>query len=77
MGIMKLGRYVRELMKRRKSWKGDMHELLAIVGAAAGFKAANKLSNALRRLTPLLASVGITVIFARNAAHRTFTIERQ
>ena len=72
-----LAEAIRALMARRKVWRGAMHDLLNIVGPTAGFKDANKLSSALRRLTPPLATVGIKVIFEdRKAEHRPFRIER-
>jgi hypothetical protein len=72
-----LAEAIRALMARRKVWRGTMLDLLKIVGSTAGFKEANKLSTALRRLTPPLATVGIKVIFEdRKAEHRPFRIER-
>jgi hypothetical protein len=66
------------LMSNRKVWRGVMRDLLNIVGPTAGFKDANKLSSALRRLIPPLATTGIKVIFEdRKAEHRPFRIERE
>ena len=72
-----LAEAIRALMVRRKVWRGTMRDLLNVVGPTAGFKDANKLSSALRRLIPPLTTVGLKVIFeARNAEHRPFRIER-
>jgi len=72
-----LAEAIRTLMVRRKVWRGVMRDLLNVVGPTSGFKDANKLSSALRRLTPPLATVGIKVIFEdRRAEHRPFRIER-
>jgi hypothetical protein len=72
-----LAEAIRALMARRKVWRGVMRDLLNIVGPTAGFKDANKLSSALRRLIPPLATDGIKVIFEdRKAEHRPFRIER-
>jgi hypothetical protein len=66
-----------ELMARRMVWRGVMRDLLNVVGPTTGYRDANKLSSALRRLAPLLRTVGINVVFeARNAEHRPFRIER-
>jgi len=72
-----LAEAIQTLMVRRKVWRGVMRDLLNVVGPTSGFKDANKLSSALRRLTPPLATVGIKVIFEdRRAEHRPFRIER-
>jgi len=72
-----LAEAIRALMVRRKVWRGVMRDLLNVVGPTSGFKDANKLSGALRRLTPPLATVGIRVTFEdRKAEHRPFRIER-
>jgi len=74
-----LAEAIRALMARRKGkvWRGVMRDLLDAVGPTTGFKDPNKLSSALRRLIPPLATVGIKVTFEdRKAEHRTFRIER-
>jgi hypothetical protein len=72
-----LAEAIRELMARRKVWRGVMRDLLNIVSPTTGYRDANKLSSALRRLAPALRTVGINVIFEdRRAEHRPFRIER-
>ena len=69
---------VRALMEGRKRWHGTATKLLADLDEVAGIKNARMLSDRLRLLTPMLATVGIHVIPGkRKNAERPLTIERR
>jgi hypothetical protein len=68
---------VRALMEGRKRWHGTATKLLADLDEVAGIKNARMLSDRLRLLTPMLATVGIHVIPGkRTETERPLTIER-
>jgi len=68
---------VRALMEGRKRWHGTATKLLADLDEVAGIKNARMLSDRLRLLTPMLATVGIHVISGkRTETERPLTIER-
>jgi hypothetical protein len=59
-----------------KPFTGDMEDLLNVVTDATGIKSTKKLSDALRRLTPALRTVGVHVVFEqRRAQYRGLRIE--
>jgi len=69
---------VRQLVEDRKRWHGTAAKLLADLGEVAGVKNPRMLSDRLRLLTPMLATVGIHVIPGkRKNAERPLTIERR
>jgi hypothetical protein len=68
---------VRALLASRKKWKGTMQDLFDIVSPTTGIKSTKKLSDDLRRLAPMLRTVGIDVIHdQRTAERRPLRIER-
>ena len=68
---------VRALMEGRKRWHGTATKLLSDLDEVAGIKNARMLSDRLRLLTPMLATVGIHVIPGkRTETERPLTIER-
>jgi len=68
---------VRALLARRKKWAGQMQELLDIVGPTTGVKSTRKLSDDLRRLAPMLRTVGVRIVHEqRTAERRSLRIER-
>ena len=69
---------VRALMEGRKRWHGTATKLLADLDEVAGIKNARMLSDRLRLLTPMLATVAIHVIPGkRKDTERPLTIERR
>jgi hypothetical protein len=73
-----IAKEVRRLLAKRKAWTGTMDDLLDIVGPVTGIKATKKLSDELRRLAPMLRSVGIQVVYEqRTAAQRPIRITRE
>ena len=69
---------VRQLVEDRKRWHGTAAKLLADLGEVAGVKNPRMLSDRLRLLTPMLATVGIHVVPGkRKNAERPLTIERR
>jgi len=68
---------VRALVARRRRWRGTMEDLLDVVGPTAGIRSTRKLSDDLRRLTPMLRTVGVHIVYEqRTAEQRLFRIER-
>ena len=61
---------VRALLARRKKWEGQMQNLLDIVGPTTGVKSTRKLSDDLRRLAPMLRTVGIRIVHEQRTAER-------
>jgi hypothetical protein len=65
------------LLARRKRWMGIMEALLDIVGPVTGIRSTKKLSDDLRRLAPMLRTVGIQVTYGRRTGEeRPLRIER-
>jgi hypothetical protein len=67
---------IRALMANRKRWSGIMEGLLGHVGPATGIESTKKLSDDLRRLAPMLRSVGVFIVYEqRTAEQRGLRIE--
>jgi hypothetical protein len=68
---------VRALLASKKKWMGTMQDLLDVVGPTTSIKSTRKLSDDLRRLAPMLRSVGVHIIYEqRTADARPLRIER-
>jgi hypothetical protein len=68
---------VRALMAGGKRWSGIMEQLLDIVGPTTGIKSTKKLSDDLRRLAPMLRTVGVDITYEqRTAEQRGLRIEQ-
>jgi putative DNA primase/helicase len=72
-----IAKEVRKLLAKRKTWTGTMEDFLDIAGPTTGIKSTKKLSDELRRLAPMLRSVGVRVVYEqRIAERRPIRIER-
>jgi hypothetical protein len=68
---------VRALLAKEKKWVGIMEVLLDIVGPTTGIKSTKKLSDDLRRLAPMLRTVGVDIVHERRTAEqRLVRLER-
>jgi hypothetical protein len=68
---------VRVLLAKQEKWVGTMEELLDICGPTSGIKSTKKLSDDLRRLAPMLRTVGVHIVYEpRTAERRLFRLER-
>jgi len=68
---------VRVLLAKKKKWVGTMEDLLDICGPTTGIKSTKKLSDDLRRLAPMLRTVGVNIVYEqRTAEQRLFRLER-
>ena len=69
---------VRALVKNEKPWVGIMENLLDILGPTTGIKSTKKLSDDLRRLAPMLRTVGVHIVYEqRTAEQRLLRIEQK
>jgi hypothetical protein len=68
---------VRVLLAKKKKWVGTKEDLLDICGPTTGIKSTKKLSDDLRRLAPMLRTVGVNIVYEqRTAEQRLFRLER-
>ena len=61
---------VRALVEGKKKWVGIMEDLLDILGPTTGIKSTRKLSDDLRRLAPMLRTVGVHIVYEQRTAER-------
>ena len=72
-----IAKEVRRLPVKRTVWTGTVDDLLDIVGPTTKIKSTKKLSDDLRRLAPMLRSIGIQIVYEqRTAERRPIRIER-
>ena len=72
-----IAKEVRRLLVKRTVWTGTVDDLLDIVGPTTKIKSTKKLSDDLRRLAPMLRSIGIQIVYEqRTAERRPIRIER-
>ena len=72
-----IAKEVRRLPVKRTVWNGTVDDLLDIVGPTTKIKSTKKLSDDLRRLAPMLRSIGIQIVYEqRTAERRPIRIER-